>query len=376
LKGKGGSPSMKRFSGAVWHRQTNTYGSIIVVLLLLLLSVPALLNTPRTYAAKPATVQHSLQNVSTQAPGVYYGVNVQGLSPTDFSSLTQFETDAQKPVALVMFFTNWGGPDPTTSEFNSALMTAIRNHGSVPMITWDPWVFGKGPDQPTYSLKNIVAGNFDTYITQYAQAAKAWGHPFFLRFAQEMNASWYPWGFKAKGMNNKVADYRNAWIHIHNIFTQVGATNVSWTWTPATWDGEGNLFSILYPGDSYVDWVGLSGYNWAGSPSTWKSFSNIFRQSLGYLTAITSKPVLIAETASNEAGGSKANWITDLYDTQIPTHFPQIKAIIWYNRATKSQWWIESSVSATQAFAAAIQNPLYASNQFAGITTSPIPPLS
>ncbi|MEO8973335.1 MAG: hypothetical protein ABI406_17250, partial [Ktedonobacteraceae bacterium] len=228
---------MKQFQGAIGHRRLYKAGSIIVLLILLLLSVPVLLNTTRTYAAKPASSQHPLQKVSAQTPGVYYGVNVEHLSPTDFSSLTQFETDAQKPVALVMFFTNWGGSDPSTSLFNPALMTAIRNHGSIPMVTWDPWVFNKGAHQPTYSLTNIIVGNFDSYITQYAQAAKAWGYPFFIRFAQEMNANWYPWGLGAKDMNNKASDYRNAWIHIHNIFTQVGATNVTWAWTPATWDG-------------------------------------------------------------------------------------------------------------------------------------------
>ncbi len=369
---------MKRFPNVVWHKRTTKFANMFVVLILLLLSVPVLLNAPRIYASNPAARQQllqPLQKVSAQTAGVYYGVSVQNLSATDFSSLTQFETDAQKPVALVMFFTNWGGPDPTTRLFNPALMTAIRNHGSIPMVTWCPWVDGKGTHQPTYSLISIIAGNFDSYITQYAQAAKAWGQPFFLRFAQEMNANWYPWGLGAKGMNNTAADYRNAWIHIHNIFTQVGATNVSWAWTPAAWNGEGQLYKNMYPGDSYVDWVGLSGYNWAGSPTTWKSFSYLFKLSLGYLSAITSKPVFIAETASNEAGGSKANWITDVYDTQVPTRFPQIKAIIWYNHTAKSQWWIESSVSATQAFAAAIQNPLYASNQFGSITTSPIPPL-
>ena len=367
---------MKRFQGAVWHRRTHKASCVIVLLILLLLSVPLVLNTSRTYAANPAVSQHPLQKVTATGQGVYYGVNVEHLSATDFSYLTQFETDAQKPVALVMFFTNWGGPDPTTSLFNPALMTAIRNHGSIPMITWDPWVFNQGPYQPTYALTNIIAGNFDTYITQYAQAAKAWGYPFFIRFAQEMNANWYPWGLGARGMNNKASDYRNAWIHIHNIFTTVGATNVTWAWTPAAGGGQGTIDQRMYPGDSYVDWVGLSGYNWAGSPSTWKTFSQIFKLSLGYLAAITSKPIFIAETASHEQGGSKANWITDAYVTQLPTNFPQIKAIIWYNRATKSGWWIESSVSATQAFAAAIQNPLYASNQFANITTSPIPPLS
>ncbi len=367
---------MKRFTSAVWHKRTHKAGNIIVMLVLLLLSVPMFLHTQSTFAAKPAASLHPLSRVSANTPGVYYGVNVQNLSATDFSSLTQFETDAKKPVALVMFFTNWGGPVPTTSLFNPALMTAIRNHGSIPMVTWDPWVYGKGAHQPTYSLTNIIAGNFDSYITQYAQAAKAWGYPFFLRFAQEMNANWYPWGLGAKGMNNKPVDYRNAWIHIHNIFMQVGATNVTWAWTPAAGDGEGTIDQSMYPGDSYVDWVGLSGYNWAGSPSTWQSFSRIFKLSLGYLSAITAKPIFIAETASVEIGGSKSDWITDVYDTQVPTHFPQIKAIIWYNRGNKTDWWIESSVQSTQAFATAIQNPLYASNQFGSITTSPIPPLS
>lgn len=367
---------MKRSLSATKYSQTNKLGNIIVVLLLLTLSVPVLVNTQHTFAAKPAPSQHSLQKVSAQTPGVYYGVNVQNLSPTDFSELTQFETDAQKPVSLILFFTSWGGSNPSLSQFNPALMTAIRNHGSIPMITWQPWADGGGAHQPTYALTNIIAGNFDSYITQFALAAKAWGYPFFLRFAQEMNANWYPWGLGARGMNNKAVDYRNAWIHIHNIFTQVGATNVTWAWTPDSWNGEGQTFKNLYPGDNYVDWVGLSGYNWAGSPSTWQSFSYIFKQSLGYLSAITSKPIFIAETASVETGGSKPNWITDVYDTQIPTHFPQIKAITWFNRSNKTPWWIESSTASTQAFAAAIQNPLYASNQFGNITTSPIAPLS
>ena len=33
-----------------------------------------------------------------------------------------------------------------------------------------------------YTDADIANGSQDAYITQWAEAAKAWGHPFFLRF--------------------------------------------------------------------------------------------------------------------------------------------------------------------------------------------------
>jgi hypothetical protein len=75
---------------------------------------------------------------------------------------------------------------------------------------------------------------------------------------------------------------------------------------------------------------------------------------------------MIAETSSEESGGSKASWITDLLGT-LPQSFPQIKALVWYNhRAYDSglnHWWpweIESSATSQTAFANGIASNYYA----------------
>jgi len=106
----------------------------------------------------------------------------------------------------------------------------IRQHGSIPLVTWEPGdgeVLNKA-NQPAYSLKNIINGNFDSYITQWARLAKAWGNPFFLRFAHEMNGNWYPW---SEGVNgNATGDYAKAWRHVHDIFVREGVTNATWVW--------------------------------------------------------------------------------------------------------------------------------------------------
>jgi hypothetical protein len=42
-------------------------------------------------------------------------------------------------------------------------------------------------------LAKLYTGTYDAYITQWAQDAKNWGHPFFLRFDHELNGWWCPW---------------------------------------------------------------------------------------------------------------------------------------------------------------------------------------
>ena len=87
---------------------------------------------------------------------------------------------------------------------------------------------------------------------QWATAAKAWGHPFFLRFDHEMNGNWqFPWAELLNG--NKPGDYVKAWRHVHDMFTSLGATNVSWVWCPNVSGGSTRPMAQLYPGDAYVD---------------------------------------------------------------------------------------------------------------------------
>lgn len=305
--------------------------------------------------------------VSQPKPQIYIGANVKGLDPPGLPGLTTFEAQANKNIAIVMWFQAWDASSGK-QNFDPTLMSAVRDHGSIPMVTWEPWNPGTGPNQPQYSLKNITQGHFDSYITAFAQAAKAWGHPFFLRFAHEMNGNWYPWGI-ANG--NKPQDYVKAWRHVHDIFTQVGATNVTWVWAVSA-GGNIDTYPSLYPGDSYVDWIAMDGYNHGGKK--WQTFSKVFGKTYQKLLTIASKPVMIAETATSSKGGSEPGWITDAFTTELPNNFTQVKAVIWFDENKEQNWTINSTATTQQAFATAVHAPIYASNQYGNLNTSPIPP--
>ncbi len=311
----------------------------------------------------------SLQPTATPQPKpqIYLGANVKGLDPPNLPGLTAFESQANKNIAIVMWFQAWGST-AGKQNFDPNLMSAVRNHGSIPMLTWEPWNPGNGPNQPQYSLANIIQGHFDSYITQFAQAAKAWGHPFFLRFAHEMNGNWYPWGV-ANG--NKPHQYVQAWRHVHDIFTQVGATNVTWVWAVSA-GGNINTYPSFYPGDSYVDWIAMDGYNHGGKK--WQTFSQVFGKTYQKLLTIASKPVMIAETATSSKGGSETEWISDAFSTQLPNTFTQVKAIIWFDENKEQNWTINSTAATQQAFATAVHPPIYATNQYGNLNVSPIPP--
>jgi hypothetical protein len=325
--------------------------------------------TPTSPAATP-----TLPSYPSPTPGsasVYFGVHV---ALDSLSYVTAFEGDAHKAVSIVMWYQQWGLRDGW-QYLQPYWMNAVRSHGAIPLITWDPQdPSNSSPNQPTYTLQNIINGNFDAYITQWAQESKAWGHPYFLRFAHEMNGYWNPWSEQVNG--NKPGQFVLAWRHVHDIFTRLGVSNVTWVWSPNIDYSTSTPLQELYPGDAYVDWAAMSGYNWGNiGGHVWQSFSSVFSQTYNDILGITSRPIMITETASTEQAGNKASWISDAFVTQLPHNFPRIHAFVWFNESKETGWQIESSASAQAAFASAISSGVYASNNFAGLNATPIPPL-
>ncbi len=311
----------------------------------------------------------------TPAPGgtpgqlpMYLGLHQAGYQ--NITDVNKLETDASKKASIIMFYQAWGLTG-SAQDFQTAWMNQIRANGSIPMETWEPWDYTAGVNQPGYSLSSIATGKYDTYITKFALAAKAWNHPFFLRFAHEMNGRWYPWDEQANG--NKPGQYVTAWQHVHNIFTANGANNVTWVWSPNVEYPGSTPMSQLYPGDSQVDWIALDGYNWGTTNGYgWQTFTSVFGSSYNTITAITNKPLLVAETAASEQGGNKAQWITNSLTKEIFT-FPRIRGFIWFNENKEADWRIESSNAALNAFKAAVGTSSYATNSYGNISTTPIP---
>ena len=128
-------------------------------------------------------------------------------------------------------------------------MNSIRSHGSIPFYSWGSQSIPvpSNLSEPNFQLSDVISGTYDSYIRKFAEAAKAWGHPFFLRFNWEMNGGWFAW---AEGVNgNKSGEYVAAWRHVHDIFTSVGATNATWVWCPNV-DPENHMqnLSLALPG--------------------------------------------------------------------------------------------------------------------------------
>ena len=234
----------------------------------------------------------SLAAATTASPssGVYLGVTITGV-PANMTPLTTFEQDAQKHVAIVNFWRDMGGSGSILYNF---WLQNVFQHNSIPMITWVPENWDSGSDQTPYSLSKIAAGADDAIINSYANTLKSYGKPILLRFAHEMNGSWFRWGGQPQA-------YIAAWRHIHDIFVADGASNVQFVWCPNTQWSASSSFDPYYPGDSYVDWAALDSYNKPGNGS-WLWFFKLFSTGNSYqdITTLTSKPLVIAGTSSAE----------------------------------------------------------------------------
>jgi beta-mannanase len=272
----------------------------------------------------------------------------------DSAKIDEFSNMVGTTPAIVMWYQDWA----KDGTFKPYRMDTAVSRGAVPMVTWEPWDYSAGGSvsQPRYALRTIAAGNHDAYIRQWARDARAWGKPFYLRFAHEMNGDWSPWGIGVNG--NTSAEYVAAWRHIHDIFRQENATNARWVWCPAS----SRPFSrTIYPGDAYVDWTCLDGYNWGTTQSwaRWREFSTVFGPSYDTLTSMTSKPVMIGETASAEQGGDKATWIRQGLLNDVPNRFPRVKAVIWFNANKETDWRVNSSPGSLAAYKEVAASPYY-----------------
>jgi Bacterial Ig domain len=306
--------------------------------------------------------------------GAQYGF---GTPPWDWRSVDTFDSHAAKNISMLALGSSWGS---SSNTFPTAAMDAVRSHGMIPFYSWASMTAGGGSSDPNFQLQDIINGNYDSYITTFAQAAKAWGHPFFLRFDWEMNLiGTFPWVQTVNG--NSAGQYVTMWRHVHDIFTKVGATNVTWVWCPnAEYNGSWSPLSSLYPGDAYVDWTCIDGYNWGTNPwyvgHTWQTFTSVFNQTYNdILSFAPTKPIMIGETGSTEYGGSKGNWINSMLAQELPVNFPKIKGFMWFNWFAPPDWDIETSSTAQNAFASSIQSSYYATNTFGSLGGTTIQPL-
>jgi Glycosyl hydrolase family 26 len=302
-------------------------------------------------------------------------------APWAMNLVTEFEGAIGKPLSLIHLYSPFADCSRSPCSFYrfpSGAMENVRSYGAIPFFSWASQSTPSSLNEPAFQLRDVVAGTYDAFIREFAQAARQWGHPFFLRFNWEMNGNWFPW---SEGVNgNGPSEFVAAWRHVHDIFSAAGARNATWVWCPnIDPDGVFQDSAATYPGDAYVDWTCLDGFNWGTypeRPDRWRTFDELFSSSYHHVTdeIAPSKPMIIGEVASSEYGGSKAEWIREML-VALPESFPKVRGLLWFDQSVEGDWPLSTSSSATDAFANAIRSPVFTENEFADLpTTAPVEP--
>ncbi|HET7706813.1 MAG TPA: glycosyl hydrolase [Thermoanaerobaculia bacterium] len=267
-------------------------------------------------------------------PKILFGAYDGGF-PHDTSGFAKLETQVRYRFPIISFYSAWG--DQPDQQFPVRMVETIDRLGSVPMITWEPWVtdfdnrlrpnLPSKADREYASLAAIAKGEYDFYVSPWAEAAARFGKPMFLRFAHEMNDPYrYPWGPQN---GNRPDDFIAAWRRVHDIFQKKGATNVIWVWSPhisMPW------FEYYYPGDHVVDWVGMGilNYGTVASWSRWWSLHQILDKAYPTLAKFN-KPMMIAEMGTLAQGGDVLVWYQQAF-YQLEHTYGRVRSIIFFNQ--------------------------------------------
>lgn len=253
--------------------------------------------------------------------------------------------------------------------------------GGIVMITLEP--FGG-----LEAISDKACQDFAAECAEYEQQ----GIGIMVRFAHEMNGSWYPWSQKPALYKEK---FRMLAKYIHKA-----TINTAMLWAPNNGDGypfqggaygvkpgtadyslldtdgnnkldeNDNMYMPYYPGDDAVDWVGMTIYHWGRSYPWYEnelpepgSFADQMTGNYNGLNGdhravpdfyamfcddgVHNKPMAIPETSAfyntEQAGANeleiKQNWWSQVFnisgDTEqaldISVHFPKIKMINWFD---------------------------------------------
>lgn len=259
-----------------------------------------------------STTPASARPTVCQANCHYVGVALTFMSQ---DHLTQFEHATGIKPGIVENYESFGQPFP------SSWAGTLLARGILPIIQLQP---------RRVPLADIAAGKYDSYLSQYAAAARALGGPVGLSFGHEMNGAWYSWGYT----NTPARVFVAAWRHIHQVFAAVGARKIIWVWTAARLTPQDRRvapwLSPWWPGGQYVDWVGLDIYYF--TPQV--TFRQVFLPTITAVRKFTHDPILLTETAVYNQPG-QVRQIDNLF---AGAQASGLLGIVWYNQDALHTW--------------------------------------
>ncbi|MSQ10598.1 MAG: hypothetical protein EXR52_06275 [Dehalococcoidia bacterium] len=296
--------------------------------------------------------------------GSYFGVNLDWANDTPAGYSRRL---GHSPAVYVQFL-----HFPLDTEGRKILMQSARlvaNQHAMLLITLEPW----------QGLDTVDAQSIQT-LTQDVHAMNQLGVGVMVRFAHEMNGSWYPWSQQSDA-------YIRVFRAMANALHQ-GAPQTVMLWAPNYGGGypfaggqfqarpgspdfhlldsnrDGRLdmhddpYAPYYPGDDAVDWAGMSLYHWGAShpwgentpPETGKFIEQLTGAYRGpkndcavpdfyrQYAVLRGKPIAIAETAAlynaDRPGLDelriKQAWWQQVFSVDLLEAYPALRMVNWF----------------------------------------------
>ena len=297
-----------------------------------------------------------------------------------------FEAIINKKILWAVFSQNWFNG----IKYPKESIHAINNTGSIPYVRLMPRSNEtQGVAEEYFSLQNIIDGDFDIELRQWAKDAKKDNIPLLVDFGVEANGNWFAYSgiFHGAGKTDGYGDpnypdgperYRDAYRHIINIFREENVQNITWFYhfNYASFPNEEwNQPKYYYPGDDYIDWVGFSLYGAQTLSEEWNGleFSTQLKEHINsYKELNSSKPVALLEfgVTDNYPDKNKSIWLKDAFKTILGNPYIQFSAISpwhenWENEdGTMSTIRLDSSKDVQKTFMKLIQNERFISHKY------------
>jgi Glycosyl hydrolase family 26 len=352
------------------RRRRRGQNVIVPIIAMMLAVVLLVVLEPRIKPLQELLGRCQVKNAASVVPhdGVLFGVNLDWKSET----LAQHRANLGHAPAVAVEFNDIPYDRPTWEHAKSAAKQ-VRENGGVLVLTLEPHA---GLDAVSPQVIRTLAYDLLDLNNN--------GVPVIVRFAHEMNGSWYAWGQQPEHYKQV---FRQVATAVHKI-----APGSAMMWAPnygggypftggrfaanpgtqdfrdLDTDGQGEVtgqltmyddaYAPYYPGDEYVDWVGVSLYHW-GNHHPWGNnditephkfvdmLTGHYNGTAGNDTGVPNlyevygvehhKPVAIVETAAIFTPSRKGEpelavkqaWWKQVFSDEV-RQFPQLKMINWF----------------------------------------------
>lgn len=300
------------------------------------------------------------------ASGTLYGVNLDW----EHDSAAGYAERLGKSAAVYVAFAPFP-LEPSDAPYLETFADQVLQQRGLALLTLEP----------TANLQDVTPQMADA-LAQRLAAYNARGVPVLVRFAHEMNGSWYPWSQQptayirafrlvADALHRNAAGSAMLWAPNYGAgYPFIGGAYeiqpdsadfaLLDTNHDGKLDGHDDMYAPYYPGDDAVDWVGMTLYHWGDA---WPWGKNIIPEADKFVNQLSGtyngaagddrqlpafyrdyaerrgKPLAIPETAamyntSTTEGDSeldiKRGWWRQVFSAEVARRFPMLKMINWF----------------------------------------------